>query len=77
MFNPISFLYLLVALIDYLFKAAVMFRESEQGRAEWLDVEARYADAFGSDQEANEARSNAADLRRGAAAKPGRINLND
>ena len=77
MLNPISFMYLVVAVIDYLFKAAVMFRETEQGRAEWLDVEARYADAFGNDQEASEARANAADVRRGAAVKPGRINLND
>lgn len=82
--NPIGVLYLVVALVDYAVKAVASFKETEQGRAEWLDVEARYAQAIGDDMAAQDARQEASVVRRdsrpaAAVSKgtPERINLND
>lgn len=81
--NPIAFAYLVVALVDYVVKAVFAFRDTEQGQAEWLDVETRYDEAFGDTDGAAVSRQRASDIRSKSAASqsaktaPARINLSE
>lgn len=54
------------ALADYLFKAAVNYRLTEEGAAEWSDVEASYAGMLGDDDGAEAERAQAAQERQTA-----------
>lgn len=48
MFGEVSPLIALVlAILDYLFKSAINYRETEEGRAEWLDIVVAYEQITG------------------------------
>lgn len=60
MFSEISpIVSLIFAILDYIYKAVVNFRETDQGRAEWLDIEAAYQDVTGDKLEGEEIRAQA------------------
>lgn len=72
MLNRFPLVNFIVALADYLFKAAVNYRETDEGRAEWDDVEAAYSASVGDEEgavvqraEAQAARSNLRSKRSG------------
>jgi hypothetical protein len=83
--NPVSYAYLVIAIIDYAVKAVLHFRDTPQGQAEWLDVEQRYDEAFGDIDGAAVARDRAAEIRKSpvvsqtvqAVRTPAKINLNE
>lgn len=60
LFDRFPLVYLIAALIDYVMKAVLNYRLTDDGAAEWSDVEAAFAQVTGDDERAEDARSEAA-----------------
>jgi hypothetical protein len=75
----------LMSILDYLFKAAVNYRLTDEGSAEWSDVEAAIASVLGDDDgaeaqrvEASQQRANVRNRQSVSRAKPDTaVNLGD
>lgn len=68
----------LMAMLDYAFKAIVSYKDTEQGAAEWLDIVVAYEDVTGDTEGASAARAEAVKSRdQGKRPAPSKINLND
>lgn len=61
--NRLSIFSVLAAIADYLFKAAVNYRLTDEGAAEWSDVEAAVASLTGDEDQAEQERAQAVQQR--------------
>ncbi len=77
---------LIAAIFDYIFKAILSYKDTEQGAAEWLDIVAAYEQVTGDTEGAQAARAEANVSRSNSPVKaqavsvrpsPSKINLND
>lgn len=54
---------LATAILDYAVKAVVHFKDTDEGRDEWLDIEAAARQVMGDDDGAENARAQASNIR--------------